>query len=56
MTINDLLRRVNEKNYDKVILFSDGIGWTNISGKVDINESSIKIYSDDNTMFSDDKM
>lgn len=55
MTVKDFLRRINEKDYDKVILFSDGVGWTNISGKVDISESSITIFSDNNAIFSDDK-
>lgn len=55
MTMNDLLSRVDNKDYDKVLILCDGIGWTNISGKVDITESAIKIYPDNNVIFSDDK-
>lgn len=51
MTVNDLLKRIPKEDYDKVIILSDGKGWTNISGKVDINESNITIYPDFNLLF-----
>lgn len=53
MTVKDLLKRLSEEDYDKVILLSDGIGWTNI-GNIKINESNITIYEDRNEIFSDD--
>lgn len=55
MTINDLLKRLNKEDYDKVIIISDGKGWTNIKGEVKIDNSSITLYEDDNAIFSDDK-
>lgn len=54
MTVKDLLKRIPKEDYDKVIILSDGIGWTNI-GKVVINESNIIIYKDRNEIFTDDK-
>lgn len=55
ITVNDLLKRLNKEDYDKVIIISDGKGWTNIKGKINITDSSIILYEDDNTIFSDDK-
>lgn len=53
MTLNDLLKRIDKQDYDKVIIISDGKGWTNIEGKVGITDSCITLYKDDNTIFSD---
>lgn len=44
LTLKDLLKRVSVEDYDKVIVFSDGIGWTNISGEVEISSSVITIF------------
>ena len=49
MTVKDLLKRLSEEDYDKVIILSDGIGWTNI-GNIKINESNITIYEDRNLL------
>ena len=54
MTVKDLLKILSEEDYDKVIILSDGIGWTNI-GRIKINESNITIYEDRNEIFTDDK-
>lgn len=46
MTLGDLLKRVNlEEDKDKVILISDGLGWTNVD-KVDVTPYSITIVAD----------
>ena len=54
MTLHDLLKRVNKEDYDKIIIITDGVGWTNISGKLLITESTIGISTGDNRIFSDD--
>lgn len=46
MTLKDLLKRVSEDDYDKVIIISDGVGWNNISGKIKIEESIITLFVD----------
>lgn len=53
MTLNDFLKRVSEKDRDKMMIFSDGKGWTNIGVKV--TENDIIITDDSNEIFSDDK-
>ncbi|WP_168156672.1 hypothetical protein [Oceanobacillus sp. E9] len=52
MTLNDLLKRVSEKDRDKMIIYKEGIGWSNIN--VHVTEHDIIITSDDNQIFSDD--
>ena len=51
MTVNDLLKRVPKEDYDKVIIFSDGIGWSNIN--IDNKSNDIVITLADNAIFSD---
>lgn len=46
MTLNDLLKRVSDKDRDKMILFTDGEGWANINVKV--TEHDILISCDEN--------
>jgi hypothetical protein len=53
MTFRDLLKRVKPEDYDKVIIYNDGVGWTNID--VEINKCTIDICNSDNAIFSDDK-
>lgn len=53
MTLNDLLKRVKNEDKDKMILYSEGIGWTNIDVK--IYQNAIMIVPADNNIFSDDK-
>lgn len=54
MTLGDFLKRVNESDLDKMLLWTDGIGWSNIDSKVE--ENDIYIYSDrGNSPFSSDK-
>lgn len=53
MTLNDFLKRLSEKSKDKMIIFSDGEGWSNVWFKE--TENDIIIYCDDNAIFSDDK-
>lgn len=54
MTVNDLLKRVKEKDYDKVIILSDGEGWSNISNVI-VGVSSIMLVEDNEPLFSGDK-
>lgn len=51
MTLNDLLKRVFEEDKDKVILFTDGNGWTNI--KVKVTDTAIMVYQDFDIPFDD---
>lgn len=53
MTLNDLLRRTSEQDKDKMLLFRDGKGWSNIN--IEIKENEIAITCDKNEIFSDDK-
>lgn len=46
MTVNDLLKRIPKEDYNKVIVISDGEGWTNISGNVEIGENIITLYDE----------
>jgi len=46
MTLKDLIKKAKPEDYDKVIIFSDGIGWTNINVK--FNECDITITGDRN--------
>lgn len=52
MTLNDLLKRVENEDKDKMILYSEGIGWTNIDIK--IYQNAIMIVSEDKRIFSND--
>lgn len=60
MTINDLLKRVSPKDYDKCLVLTDGIGWTNLNfayATYNTSESlgEIALMVDKNEVFSDDK-
>lgn len=44
MTLKDLLKRISEEDYDKVIVVSDGKGWTNIEGKIEVDCSTITLF------------
>jgi len=47
MTVNDLLKRIPKEDYDKVIILGDyQEGWCNLSGKVNIDQSTIIHYID----------
>ena len=57
MTLNDLLKRVPESERDKVIVFTDGNGWTNVeyvkpsengSSTILLKESSNSPFKDEN--------
>lgn len=52
MTVDDLLKRLKKKDYDKCILLSDGIGWTNIK-LLKITDSNVYIIPDYNMPFED---
>lgn len=55
MTINDLLKRIPTEDYDKVIIIGDDQkGWCNLSGEVNINQSTISIYPDCERPFRSD--
>jgi hypothetical protein len=53
MTLNDLLKRVTDADKDKMIIYKEGKGWTNIN--VQVTEHDIIITPDTNEIFSDDK-
>ena len=53
MTVNDFLKRMNDEDKDKMIIFSNGEGWSNVWFKK--TECDIIIYCEDNAIFSDDK-
>lgn len=52
MTLNDLLKRVKHEDYDKVIVFSDGIGWSNID-EVLVGGSTISLVVEKEPLFSE---
>lgn len=56
MTVNDFLKRIDiEKDKDKMIIISDGVGWTNLD-HLSIKENSIELYPQtDNGPFSSDR-
>lgn len=53
MTLNDFLKRVSEDDKDKMLIFREGEGWSNVN--VQVNKNEITITCDDNAIFSDDK-
>lgn len=54
MTLGDFLERVNFKDLDKMLIWSDGYGWSNVI--IDIDECTIRILPDkSNSPFSSDK-
>lgn len=50
MTVNDLLKRIKKEDFDKVIVLSDGIGWTNIK-KIIVDNSTITLIEDKHDIF-----
>lgn len=54
MTLKDFLRRVKLGDLDKMLILSDGIGWSNVD--IEMDECTIKILPDkSNSPFSSDK-
>lgn len=54
MTLNDLLKRTKISDLDKMLIWSDGVGWSNVD--IDVDECTIKILPDkSNSPFSSDK-
>lgn len=42
MTLNDFLKRIDiEKDKNKMLIHSDGIGWTNL--EIEVNETEIRL-------------
>ena len=56
MTVKDLLKRLKPEDYDKVIIFTDGIGWTNVDYVMPTEQesSSVLLKASSNSPFSDD--
>ena len=53
MTVEDFLKRIDpEKDKDKMLIFDDGEGWSNIN--VSKGESQIVIRADCSSPFSDE--
>ena len=54
MTLNDFMKRIDlGKNKDKMLLWSDGIGWTNVEIKKD--NCCITLPCKENSPFTSDK-
>lgn len=53
MTLNDFLKRVSDGDRDKMMIFREGGGWSNIN--VEVKEHEIIITCDENEIFSSDK-
>ena len=54
MTLRDFLRRVKLSDLEKMLIWSDGIGWKNVD--IEMDECTIKILHDKiNSTFSSDK-
>lgn len=51
MTLNDLLKRVCEEDKDKVFIFTDGKGWSNVDIK--IADTALIIKQDFDMPFDD---
>ena len=51
MTLNDLFKRITEDDKDKVIILSDGQGWSNVN--VTITDTAIVIEPDMTRPFDD---
>ena len=51
MTVNDLLKRLNKMPKNKMVIFHDGKGWSNIDIKE--KEYDVHITSDCNSPFTD---
>lgn len=41
MTLKDFLKRTSEKDLDKMLIWSDGTGWSNL--EIEISENQIKL-------------
>lgn len=53
MTLKDFLKRTNKEDEDKMLLWSDGIGWSNL--EIEITDTSIKLLPcKNNSPFSSD--
>ena len=54
MTLRDFLRRVKLDDLDKMLIWSDDVGWSNVD--IEMDECTIKILPDkSNSPFSSDK-
>lgn len=52
MTLRDFLKRVKEADEDKMMIFREDGGWSNIN--VRVSEHEITIYCDGSSPFSSD--
>ena len=57
MTLNDLLKRVSQEERDKVIIFTDGNGWTNVDyvSPADGKSATILLKASSNSTYSDEE-
>lgn len=51
MTLNDFLKRVSKEDLNKMIIFRDNKGWSNI--KLEVNDNEIVIREDFTMPFED---
>lgn len=52
MTLRDFLKRVGNEDMDKMMIFRENGGWSNVD--VRVGEHEITIFCDDNSPFSSD--
>lgn len=52
MTVDDMMKRLKKMDGDKMIIFSFGIGWTNID--IEDTENEVIIRCSSNSPFTDE--
>ena len=53
MTVRDFVRRLKDEDLDKIIVYRENGGWTNVW--FEKSETEIAIIPDEGTIFSEDK-
>ena len=52
MTVQELIKRLEKIDKDKIVVLYDGYGWSNID-KLEETETTVRIYEEVNPLFSD---
>ena len=53
MTLKDFLKRANKEDLEKMLICSDGIGWSNLEIEVTENEIKLLPYKNNSPFESD---
>ena len=53
MTVGDFIKRVAPEDLDKMMILTDGDGWSNLN--IEIKADKVEVTPDRNEIFSDDK-